>query len=155
MRISCAVRAVIKLYCTNVSCEWVSCLLFQCIAAHDVLMPVFFHCDTSYCFFWRCLSVHNIRHLHVVKVHHNCGSSWLILTFGFCDVVMGASSAHRAVRAPISEWHVCWISPSLLRRFVWFCYHTQVGRCGAISPLTPSSSDRPSSPSPTLFHFVP
>ena len=25
-RIGCAVRAVIKLYCTNVSCEWVSCL---------------------------------------------------------------------------------------------------------------------------------
>ena len=25
-RIECAVRAVIKLYCTDVSCEWVSCL---------------------------------------------------------------------------------------------------------------------------------
>ena len=26
MRINCAVRAVIKLYCTDVSCEWLSCL---------------------------------------------------------------------------------------------------------------------------------
>ena len=25
-RIECAVRAVIRLYCTDVSCEWVSCL---------------------------------------------------------------------------------------------------------------------------------
>ena len=25
MRISCAVRALNKMYCTNVSCEWVSC----------------------------------------------------------------------------------------------------------------------------------
>ena len=30
-RIECAVRAVIKLYCTDVSCEWVSCLHFPSI----------------------------------------------------------------------------------------------------------------------------
>ena len=33
-RIECAVRAVIKLYCTDVSCEWVSCL--QVVTRHKI-----------------------------------------------------------------------------------------------------------------------
>ena len=66
-------------------------------------MSVSFHCDACHGFLRYCLSIHNRVHLHAETVHRNGGSSRLIIALFNGDVVMGASSAHHAVCAPVSE----------------------------------------------------
>ena len=85
-------------------------------------------------------SIHNRLHFHKVMVHCGGGSSPLILTLLFGDAVIGASSAHHEVCAPVSERYVCCfmlcsflllLSPALTR---------QSGGANSYSPSIPAPS---------------